>query len=359
MASKKLTGYYVFLQREKYNEVLNGKTPVNMKYLAIKLIPVWCAMTKDQRSEYRKIARKINLRCSAKSSKHLKEHASTHNDNDDRLVIETKVKKMFESITDEKQVLNKKFLLLHVNYHYRNGEKYFPAEIAVQEFSLLNGISRTYHQIIGNAKVCPTGCCSGMFDYSHQVSYKTYWHEHPFDYKKISRDLIFFLKEGIDNEDGLLDLPFLFTFEPDECIQKAKWSIQKLFKTRSHGFEQIEFNPTHELQIVHIRLLFSEIVKKMSLTSIALRSWEQIFSTVDDSNRVLGLGCLYHHNSEHNCSKARVRRWMCSMCNELHEHIGLNLIPGKHNPPFRPNRSLFFPDNKNETFSSQDLPTTL
>jgi len=42
---------------------------------------------------------------------------------------------------------------LHINCHTQAEEKYyFPAEIAALEFSLIDGISRTYHQVIGICK---------------------------------------------------------------------------------------------------------------------------------------------------------------------------------------------------------------
>lgn len=46
-----------------------------------------------------------------------------------------------------------KFILLHVNSHAHRAENYyFPAEIGALEFNLLNGVSRTYNQIIGICK---------------------------------------------------------------------------------------------------------------------------------------------------------------------------------------------------------------
>lgn len=51
------------------------------------------------------------------------------------------------------ELLDKKFILLHVNCHSHNSEQYyFPAEIAALEFNLRNGIDRTYHQMIGLCK---------------------------------------------------------------------------------------------------------------------------------------------------------------------------------------------------------------
>lgn len=42
---------------------------------------------------------------------------------------------------------------MHINCHTLDEEQYyFPAEIAALEFSLKNGLSRTYHQVIGICK---------------------------------------------------------------------------------------------------------------------------------------------------------------------------------------------------------------
>lgn len=51
------------------------------------------------------------------------------------------------------ELLKTNFILFHVNCHAHVGEQYyFPAEIALLEFNLLNGVSRTFHRIIGLCK---------------------------------------------------------------------------------------------------------------------------------------------------------------------------------------------------------------
>lgn len=62
---------------------------------------------------------------------------------------------------------------MHINCHTHNGEQYyFPAEIAALEFNLLNGVSRTYHQIIGLCKYL-TYCSSAERSLSIILFYNT------------------------------------------------------------------------------------------------------------------------------------------------------------------------------------------
>jgi len=54
---------------------------------------------------------------------------------------------------DISELLKEKFILLHINCHSHVGEQYyFPAEIAVLEFNLSTGVTRTFHKIIGICK---------------------------------------------------------------------------------------------------------------------------------------------------------------------------------------------------------------
>lgn len=49
--------------------------------------------------------------------------------------------------------MNQKFILLHVHCYANPMEQYyFPAEIAALEFSLKDGILRSYHELIGLCK---------------------------------------------------------------------------------------------------------------------------------------------------------------------------------------------------------------
>lgn len=94
---------------------------------------------------------------------------------------------IFESIFEEEELLNKKIMLLHVNYHNFFGEPYyFPAEIEIVELSLKNGISRTNHQIIGMSRVCSKGYGGRKLKYSKQPHMINCWHEHPDDHVQIS-----------------------------------------------------------------------------------------------------------------------------------------------------------------------------
>lgn len=52
---------------------------------------------------------------------------------------------------------------MHINCHTHNGEQYyFPAEIAAIKFNLKNGLSQTYHQIIGICKYLKYYSCIKM-----------------------------------------------------------------------------------------------------------------------------------------------------------------------------------------------------
>lgn len=335
MAPKK-NAYFVFVEHFMKEEIKNGRKPENFKQLFQKLSPVWNGMSSDEKIYYKNEADKLNSHSEVKSSNHLDELFKTmHNNSNDFLAMKTNVKKMFELIPDEKQLLNKKFVLLHVNYHAHFGDQYyFPAEIALLEFSLLHGISRSYHQIIGISKIYPRGCAGGMREYSEETHKIACWEEHPDDYEKILLDILSFLTGEINNladVNDSLDIPYIFTIESEVYadIMKAKSSLDRLYNTVFPHGKSI-------FKVGSLELLFLEIKKKMNL-HLDVRSIKPEWS-VDKilNSRMyefgLGLGCMYHEVKEiaFNCSKARVIQWMSNICKHLNENTDLQLIPGKH-----------------------------
>lgn len=121
------------------------------------------------------------------------------------------------------------FFVIHVNIFYsraleNNEVEYYPAEIAIVEFSLEKGVLRTYNEII-NEKV-RIGFASSAKEYSSNFHHIPI--DAPFgknDYKEIFSDICSFLEPG--KKDG--KLPPLYTmFSKENAYYPAKSVLGRL-----------------------------------------------------------------------------------------------------------------------------------
>ncbi|XP_016658226.1 protein maelstrom homolog [Acyrthosiphon pisum] len=270
---------------------------------------------------------------------------------------------MFECIPNNQELFNKKFVLLHINCHTHNGEQYyFPAEIAALEFNLLNGVSRTYHQIIGLSKIYPRGFAGGMRQFSDEFHQISCWQEHPDDYQNILMEFTTFLKDGTnltDLQEGALDLPYLYTLESDIVtdMMKTKSSLERLYST---AFPKVDAEHLKSIfKIGSIERLLLEVKKKLNLhlDQRNLRSGMSVHEILESEMYGQGLGCMYHEKRDiaFKCSKARILQWMSNICTHINTYSGLQLVPGKHIAVQLRDGSRMIVENEDLPLSKQDL----
>ncbi|KAL4104815.1 hypothetical protein QTP88_020091 [Uroleucon formosanum] len=270
---------------------------------------------------------------------------------------------MFECIPNNQELFNKKFILLHINCHTHNEEQYyFPAEIAALEFNLLNGVSRTYHQIIGLSKIYPRGFAGGMRQFSDEFHQISCWHEHPDDYQNILMEFTNFIKDGTNHADlqeGKLDLPYLYTVESDICTNMmiTKSSLERLYST---AFPNVDAEHLKAIfKIGSIERLLLEIKKKLNLhlDQRNLRSGMSVHDILESEMYGQGLGCMYHEIRDiaFKCSKARILQWMSNICIHINTYTGLQLVPGKHIAVQLRDGSRMIVENEDLPLSKQDL----
>jgi hypothetical protein len=192
MAPKK-TAFSVFLICHRSDEIDKGKKASSFKELTTKLSPIWKNLTDDEKDKYKVLANKYN---STQQEKQQLIHIMNLQNNSHAFWnMQKYVIKMLECIPNHEELLKKKFILVHINCHTQNEEQYyFPAEIAALEFSLMIGISRTYHQVIGISKIYPRGFPGAMRQFSDQFHQILCFDEHPDDYQQILLEFSTFLK---------------------------------------------------------------------------------------------------------------------------------------------------------------------
>lgn len=111
--------------------------------------------------------------------------------------------------------MDSKFIFIHVNWFFKrlpevnkNEQEYFPAEIALGEFTLGKGITREYHTIV--SAPIPLGFAREALEVSETS------HRIPIEFERgkrhfsdILRDIVKFLEDGEAVGDG--QLPILYT----------------------------------------------------------------------------------------------------------------------------------------------------
>ncbi|KAL4097425.1 hypothetical protein QTP88_022207 [Uroleucon formosanum] len=291
MPSKK-SAFVVFLDCYRSEEINKGNKVPKHKELAIKLSPIWNKMTGDEKDKYKVLARNYN------STKAKKPISNQQKNSYDFWNMQKYLTNMFECIPNNVELLNKKFILLHINCHAHDEEQYyFPAEIAALEFSLINGISRTYHQIIGISKIYPRGFAGSMRHFSDLFHQILCFNEHPDDYQQILLEFLTFLKDGkinhADLQKGIMDLPYLFTIESEigTDMMKTKNSLDRLYSTT---YPKVDAEHCRSIfKIGSIEKLLLEIKKKLNLDldPQSLKSGNSIRDILESDMFGYGLGC--------------------------------------------------------------------
>ncbi|XP_060868296.1 protein maelstrom homolog isoform X2 [Metopolophium dirhodum] len=340
MAPKK-SAFFVFITCHRNEEIKKGNKAPSFLELTTKLSPIWNTLTDDEKDKYKVLANKYNS--TQVQKKPLKHISDMQNNSHDFWIMQKYLAEMFGRISDNEELFKKKFILLHINCHTHGEERYyFPAEIAALEFSLIDGISRTYHQVIGISKIYPRGFAGSMRQFSDRFHRILCFDEHPDDYQQIILEFSTFLNDGIINhadlKEGTLDLPYLFTMESEIVDDERSKSIFKIGSVE--------------------RLLF-EIKKKINLNldTQNLRSGNSVNDILESDMYGYGLGCKYHElrDISYMCSKARIIQWMSNICKHISENTGLRLKPGRHTAVQLRNGSKLIIENEHLPLSKEDL----
>ncbi|XP_026818394.1 uncharacterized protein LOC113557211 isoform X1 [Rhopalosiphum maidis] len=365
MAPKK-SAYFIFLACHRDDEIKKGKKPSNYQELNFKLSPIWNNMTKDEKNKYKALAHKYNSNNSNFNEEQPLNYISDVQKNSrDFWNMPKQITNMFNYISNVQELLNKKFILLHINCHSHDGEQYyFPAEIAALEFNLKDGLSRTYHQIIGISKIYPKGYAGGMRVFSDKFHQINCWDEHPDDYRNIFFEFSTFLKDGIINstdlKEGTLELPYLYTVQSEIGVNmmKAKNSLERLYST---AFPEVDAERCKSIfKIGNAEQLLLEIKKKMNLhldVEKNLSSRNSVCNILESDFYGQGLGCMYHElrDISFKCSKARIIQWMSNICIHINTFTNLNLVPGKHMAAQLNDGSKLIIENAHLPLSAADL----
>ncbi|XP_078050208.1 protein maelstrom homolog [Augochlora pura] len=227
----------------------------------------------------------------------------------------------------QKSLHKLKFTFIHMNWFYKretgiNTYEYCPAEFAIAEFSLDNGIEKVYHEIV-NIKI-PLGWkwdALEMSEETHKIPV-----EHPdgqADFSYMYENIVDFLKSNMTGD----KYPPLFTIKD---MAPAVKSMLKQMCTVTGG-------SIDDFLIYSIEALFAGLrnaaAENVAGVSIPLVVAENEFGK-DVFSWITGVECEYHKivGAPTFCSRSVVKRWGYTICDYCCEYLDIPKVDGVHCP---------------------------
>ncbi|CAK9813016.1 Protein maelstrom [Anthophora plagiata] len=221
-----------------------------------------------------------------------------------------------------------KFILIHVNWFFRretgiNQYEFFPAEFAVAEFSLEDGVQNVYHEIL-NVKI-PLGWRRDALETSqqtHQIPIELAEGQSDFSlmYDKLTQLLI-------RNKTGNKFPPLFTTKDVTLAVESF------LIKMTDAAKASIE-----EFSVYSLEALFGALrnaaAQNVNNCSIPLVVAENEFGK-DVFFSICGIECDFHKiidGTAQYCSQSVVTRWGYTICDYCCEYLGIEMIEGVHCP---------------------------
>lgn len=244
---------------------------------------------------------------------------------------------------------NLKFIFIHVNWFYRrdigiNKYDFCPAEFAVAEFSIQNGIQNIYHEIL-KVKI-PLGWKRDALETSQET------HQIPIELDDGECDFALmydkFSKFMESNKTGRR-YPPLFTMK----------NLYPVVESLLQRLNEAGGEPVDDYLIYSIEALFAELrnaaVRNVDNRSIPLVLAEMEFAK-DFLSNTRGFECEFHKivDVPQYCSKSIVTRWGMTMCDYCCEYMNIEMIEGVH-CPYKNTLEFNRQDAVNENTDNVDL----
>ncbi|XP_014204532.1 protein maelstrom homolog [Copidosoma floridanum] len=224
-----------------------------------------------------------------------------------------------------------KFFLIHVNYFYfrvidNNQLEYYPAEIAIGEFTLRDGLSRIYNVII-NEKIIMghTQSAKEQSEKTHQIPIEPEFGKE--DYCQIFREICEFLEPAKKNG----TYPPLYTVSKMEDIHTCAKSVLARLSAANNESDQF-------FKLYSFEDFFTILYNSIDAMVISC-PLEPVTALIEIKKDPYGykpdLCCTYHESVQVgtlHCSHSIIQRWFFILCNFCCEPLGIDMIQGVHLP---------------------------
>ncbi|XP_033227240.1 protein maelstrom homolog [Belonocnema kinseyi] len=222
-----------------------------------------------------------------------------------------------------------KFNFIHSNwFHTRSLENnefdYIPAEFAVSEFSLKDGVTKIYHQILKTEIRCGyTREAMETSQETHQLPWNLQCGEDRFEV--MAENLKEFLKPGMDGN----KYPALYT------SRQISPAVKALIKRLTHSLNV----PNETFIVYELEVLFKYLRNAAMQKAGVVDSFHTVMAEYelikDAFSFTPGLDCDFHKNLDGTsqfCSMSIVKRWAFTICDYCCENLGVEMLHGVHLP---------------------------
>ncbi|KAJ9583312.1 hypothetical protein L9F63_022329 [Diploptera punctata] len=217
------------------------------------------------------------------------------------------------------------FHVIHVNYYYFLGSVLIPCEVAIAEFSIMDGVRKVFHTLINPGEL-PLGvafdaeCHSAN---SHQIPLPPSELICESNYTKIQEDIKKFMM--IKNF-----MPPLYTHSEDN-FAAVKTFLQNLYESNC------DFQQEDEFRVYPLPNLFYEL-KNACTGGKNLENFSFDYAKNELEKDIFlytkGISCTFHEQTEaiEHCSLSRVQRWSYTVVGSCCRDLGIEILPKKHFP---------------------------
>ncbi|XP_039293727.1 protein maelstrom 2 [Nilaparvata lugens] len=235
---------------------------------------------------------------------------------------------------DPEILLTKVFHLIHINYFCKDDRgQFYPAEMAMAEFTIRDGLIRVVHSLINSGKL-PVGYFATAREHCADT------HRTPLDLKHNNKPLesqnpTDFLKSIMkilqpENGTSMGEMPPLYTM-PDEvnvllnesCVLNAL-DIFCLSQNLSEN----------TFKVYSLPKLFYELRNKAQKDTCPSVSTALSILETDTYKYTNGIACDFHEEEDvaQYCSKSIVQRWVYTICDHICKDFKVAITPGFHVP---------------------------
>uniref|UniRef100_A0A0A9Y2N6 Protein maelstrom n=1 Tax=Lygus hesperus TaxID=30085 RepID=A0A0A9Y2N6_LYGHE len=309
--------------------------------------PLWKNLSLDEREYYNRRAKEEKLKGASDMDRKYNslgvsfsvvEGIERELDEQER-VMKATIRNIAQSSSPE-ALIRKPFYFCHVNYYFQpDKDSYQPAEIALAEFTLEDGLRETRHFILHPGKI-PLGMkaeAQTWADKTHGirlVDKPGEEIEREGDFVKVFSNIVNFLKNdaGVGQGGGGMVLPVMYSM-PDSLNNNTSLSAVKscmnfLSGCAHENRDLFRVYPLPEL-FYHLWKKFEKKGDETPTVAVLENEVEKdIFSGAAD------LGCEFHEAKDLSlhCSLSMVKRWVFTVCDFVNKMTGIETIPGCHAP---------------------------
>lgn len=332
--------FYFFMVHFRSKEEAKGvRFPGGLKEVADKAAPIWKRLTSHEKCIYEEEARKRKeedkLNLETKYTSQGKSYAEVEREKNEAIdqlnKMNQEIERTVRSLDYCSSLQTYPFHLIHVNYYCRQENGNFtPCEIAVAEFSFLEGIKRVYHTLINPGNI-PLGYKFEAVTHSqqtHQIPVPPEEFGGERDYVKILYDIKRFL---VGSGRDMSSMPPLYT-RPDceDAVKNVLWGLQDCVQLDS-------VNAANMFRVYSLPKLFYELRNACVPDKPGAVGFPVFSIAEDEIERDVfdfgkGISCEFHEDTDAkpHCSLSSVRRWGFLIMDHCCKDLGIQLVPGQH-----------------------------